>query len=498
MADNYPAPTEISPGVLEHITTTGQRLPPPGDNTQGVAFSKDYNLISLTILSNNTVTIDLKSLLIQLSYYEDIFSNFISGELLVTDALGTIAELNLHGNEYIRVVFNKHNQGNSLDSTIDKLFRIYKISSRQKTFNFDSEVYCLHFCSDEVLLSEQKKISKSYKGKNITEIIEDILTNYLLIGDNSKNKDIGEVTDAYDLIIPNLKVFEAINWLSNFAKTNRDGGGADWLFYENNKGYHFKSLQELFKQNVSTDSVFRYDPKNIPSSFYNTDDDRDIFNVLSYEFLDSFDTIEGVASGMFANRLISFDPILRRYINTDFNYSDYTKTAKTLNKYPIVNNMINRDKNTLYETPEACLKLSATNRDQRKVPYIKDKLSLSESAVPHDFNIETYLSKRKAQLSLSNYHRIKFYVPGDSRITVGDVAQFNILDGSAASDLVNKKLDPFYSGKYLITAVHHMIQPSSYTTVVEIAKDSVTTEYNPMNKTDPSVQGVVQGLLKNG
>jgi len=39
-------------------------------------------------------------------------------------------------------------------------------------------------------------------------------------------------------------------------------------------------------------------------------------------------------------------------------------------------------------------------------------------------------------------------------------------------------LDEFYSGKYLITAVRHVIQPTVYQTFLEIAKDSTPKNYN--------------------
>jgi hypothetical protein len=41
----------------------------------------------------------------------------------------------------------------------------------------------------------------------------------------------------------------------------------------------------------------------------------------------------------------------------------------------------------------------------------------------------------------------------------------------------SKKADSYYSGKYLITAVRHMITMNEYKTVLELAKDSVPTKY---------------------
>jgi hypothetical protein len=42
-------------------------------------------------------------------------------------------------------------------------------------------------------------------------------------------------------------------------------------------------------------------------------------------------------------------------------------------------------------------------------------------------------------------------------------------------------LDEFYSGKYLVTAVRHIIQPTVFQTVLEIAKDSTPKPYSGIN-----------------
>jgi hypothetical protein len=64
-------------------------------------------------------------------------------------------------------------------------------------------------------------------------------------------------------------------------------------------------------------------------------------------------------------------------------------------------------------------------------------------------------------------------VPGDPALTVGQTLNFSLLSLTPES----KKADSYYSGKYLITAVRHMITMNEYKTVLELAKDSVPTKY---------------------
>ena len=60
--------------------------------------------------------------------------------------------------------------------------------------------------------------------------------------------------------------------------------------------------------------------------------------------------------------------------------------------------------------------------------------------------------------------------------------------------LNKKELNPFYSGKYLVTAVRHVILPTegSYQTILEIAKDSSTKPYAQTNNNDPVMKAAVR------
>ena len=96
----------------------------------------------------------------------------------------------------------------------------------------------------------------------------------------------------------------------------------------------------------------------------------------------------------------------------------------------------------------------------------------------NDIYAETYIPYRTAQLSLVNAIRLKISVPGDTTLRVGTTIMFSL----NSLNPTQKELDKFYSGKYLITAVRHLINTSEYRTILEISKESVSADYaNPDN-----------------
>ena len=443
----------------------------------GLIYPKDYALINLILLSS-TRSMDMKNVMVELSYHEDLFNNTTSGYLLITDSMGYIESLHLTGNEYLRMTFGKTSDD---PHPVDKLYRVFAINRRKLEENMSTESYTLEFCSEELIISEQYKISKSYKGGKISDNIRNILEEKLKV--TEKNIIVIEPSyGVYDFVIPTMKPFAAINWLASYARPKDDKPGADMFLYEDKFGYNFRSLQSLISN--PTYRKYSYNPKNINPNDLNTD----IFNVTTYEILNSFDSLAAIYSGVFANQLLSFNTLTREKKVTNFDYSDYQKQSTSLNKSPITNNTKNKFGHLLNETPEAVLKLVYSNFNQQNVNYIKSRPAGSTS---NDIFAETYIPHRTAQIPLINYTKIKISVPGDSNLTVGMVIDFSLLSINPNM----KKPDEFYSGRYLITAVRHMITITEFKTILEIVKDSSPSQYASPDNNSVLWQNTTKGVV---
>lgn len=457
----------------------------PTAQIDGLVTADDYSLDEAYIISSGNNT-NIKPLMVEISYYEDIFKGVTSGSILINDSISLIDRLGLSGFDYLKLKFKKTLKA-SRESTTDKYFRIYRISERILNNN-SSETYTLHFCSEELFLSEQTKVSKSYSGKKISEIVSDILSDKLKI--SSDYIRLQETEGLYDFVIPYKKPFEAIHWLSNYAKPiGKDG--ADFLFYENSEGFNFYSLQNLFTQKVYT--TYAYIPRSVGKLNNSKELGRNLVGIKSYVFLDTFDTLYGTVSGAFANRLISIDPLTRTHRDTTFNYSNYFNKAKNLNKNSIVPDLKNRLNKTASESYDAVLKVAVSNFNQKKA------IGISEEPwnVANDVRVESYIPNRTAQLSLSHYSRIKLSVSGDPNLTVGMILEILLPSSKSKnnSGYDNGQKDDFNSGKYMITAVRHIIDFSGkYETILEVVKDSYNQTVNNYENSG-DIQKAIKGVV---
>jgi hypothetical protein len=444
-------------------------------NTSGAYGPQDFSLSSCTVVNSDGIRMDMKALVTELSCYEDIYAFSCSGQVTFIDSMGYIEMLQIKGNEYIEIEFSKY-QGSPV--AYKKTFKVYKISNLGPLLNSTSYAYSVHFCSEEMVLSEQRRVKKSYTGKKIDFIVNDILSNELKI-EKTKIKKIEETTGMYDFVMPNIKPFEAISWVSIYARPRASVVGADMLFFENSKGYYFRSLQSMYSDDVY--ATYKYQAKNIGDTTF----EEKTTTVLSYEFVKPFDLLYDVNAGTFANKLITIDPLTRTMNTTTFSYKTYSDDSKSLNDNSVFEGTKNRFGVTETNEYDSSVRVAVSNSGHDTLQWIKD----NPDSDAKDVAVETYLPNRVAQINLSQYTVLKMMIPGDPDIRAG--MTINFLVPSLDSTLSDK----YYSGKYLITAVRHIIEtPTLYRTVLEVAKDSSATKYS----VQPSTGFGNDGIMTNG
>lgn len=448
---------------------------------EGLSFPDEYYLESL-ILVTPVQNISLVGLLTEVSYYEDILKGITTGVALITDSLGVIDRLSMCGNEYLIFKFKKTQQADDAFSIL-KYFRVYRVGERMLNNNTGVETYGLHFCSEELFLSEQMKISKSYAGEEISKIIQDILVNQMKVPE--EKVIIQKTKNVYDFIIPNKKPFEAINWLCNYAQSNTEPG-ADFVFFENKDGFNFLSLQKMYS--FKPYGRYQYIARNAGKVADVTEElGRSIVGIKSYSFLDTYDTLYGINMGAFSNKLLSIDPLSRRYRYTEFKYENAFKNYKHLNKYQIINESKNRLGKNSSNSTDSVFKVSFSNKDHKKMSYVNENAQRIGS-VANNVDVETYIPNRTAQITLSQYSRIRLTLSGDPNLTIGQTIEVSLpsLKSTEANDKTG--VDSYHSCKYLITAVRHIIDTNMrYETVVEIATESLGSKLAEINETDSYV-----------
>ena len=180
-------------------------------------------------------------------YFESIFRPSISLVIDVTDTISLQQQLPILGGETVDIEF-VHQSNNEDKNRIRQKLKIFEIDNVDHS-NQARKSYSLHAISEEFFKNEREDmlvISGFYK-QTAKSIVENIYTNYIKkIG----NKSLVTVEDTYGLLkiaFPSNSVFASLNMVCHQAESVKNKS-SNFLFFENNKGYHFTTIENLFNQ----------------------------------------------------------------------------------------------------------------------------------------------------------------------------------------------------------------------------------------------------------
>lgn len=407
-------------------------------------------------LETKVGNVDISEIFDKLDIFDNMFLSCMSGCVMIRDGRNLLNLLQLDGNEYIKIKILKSDDLNIMQ--FEKRFRIFKISDI-KNVNFTLKIFRLHFMSEEYLLSEQTKITKTYSG-SYSSFVEKILTDTLKVstGKSTGNKSgiatIHKSSGNIDSNIPTMTPFDTIVWISNRAvyKTL-----PNYVFFENKEGYNFASLDVLYSSQPICG--INFNPKNI-----NKYVGLEMFGARKFKILSTFDVMTNITGGGYAGKFTGFDTLTRELQTNKIDYvNDIFNKMKHPNKNPLLPK--ETDVNKQYDSRVVVYPYSLPRRNNDYVKKNNSKLANKTD------NTEDYVFHRKAIFNALMQRRIQIVLPGNFDLCSGKLVEVYLPD-YVSNDGGNKNYDDSMSGKYIIIGTRHTIYFNRHETIIEVATDS--------------------------
>jgi hypothetical protein len=421
--------------------------------------STQFKINELVIVTKGG-PIDISVIYEEINIFDSLFLPVMSGNILIRDAAGLSGSLLFDGSESILIDIAK--DSNSDVASFKKAFRIYKQSTR-KNDGLNSELYLLHFCSDELMYSDQQRVNQSYDN-TYGKVVEKILEDYLGVPSGESDGIFEDTVGIRNIVIPNLRPIEAIEWC---AKRSLDIKQApNYLFYQNLIGFNFAPLSMLLTQEEILDVKFQAKNQSKSSPF------SEISSARAFEVVKQADSISKQRSGVNAGQFIGFDPLTRTTAKKEIGYGDVDATMDKANDNPNASIIKNRGGLSNIEAYDSKKTLSFFSLAQNFSNYIKEKDPTSLSKLD---NTESWMFQRKAIIDNLMSKRLKIAMPGNFQLTSG----FNV---NVDAPIFGKKFkgddneDKSLSGKYLIVASRQIIGYEKHETIIEVATTSSDVE----------------------
>lgn len=433
---------------------------PENSSTRSVVLN------TISIIPSDGIAYSIKEIVNNINIYEDIFSPVTTGQIEIIDSVGMLAAYQFHGNEYLTISFNRPGE-NEPDKKYERSFRIFKVSDRTPGSGLDQK-YVMHFCSEEQIFSNSQTLSRSYRGKIISEYVTAICKQDLKI---QRIGEIEKTIGIQDIIIPRMTPLQSLNLL---AANSFNDIESPYLFFENRIGFNFVSLSTLF--NLAPITTLTYSTakmtRTTEEAAYQNSTEIATFNVAK-----SFDIWAATKNLTFAGRLFTLDILRQKYVKQDYNLKKVNENNFIDKGNMIINNAKNRNEKPLYEEYESNICYSITNHNQSNAPYL-----LSKAYRVTDTNVENTLMQRQALLNnLKSVVIDSCAVAGNPDFSVGFTVHV-VMPAFSPNEEDKRNIDPYLSGKYLITAVRHNITKSGgLQTFLSLAKNSY---YSPLNNVD--------------
>lgn len=422
--------------------------------------STQADVIHVQIILNDGQKISIKRIFDEINIFEHVLVPCISGNIVIRDAVGLASKINFDGSERIRLSITKDwdKVGDNSSPLMDRTFVVYKQTNRaQLTQN--SEIYTLHFVSEEFLLSQQKKIRQTYTG-TYTDIVRKILSDHLKI-----NNVFGEVSSIYEtkgihtITIPNLSPIDAIEYVTKRASSNE--GVPDFMFWQTRNGFSFRPVSEILSN--ESQMIITFGAKNLTEGI-----GEELMGARDFKIVSQFDAAENIRSGTYAGTFIGFDTLTRTVKKTKLNFDDVYKLSKHANSNAMNTKIYNKENKLSTQMYDSRVSLYPFQLSRSTNTYLKEKDSETTNIVDDSHN---YILQRKAIFSNLLQKRIRIVMPGNLKFMAGELVYANFPNQFNQRD-IDPIGDKSLMGKYMILGVRHIIRYDKHETILEVTTDS--------------------------
>lgn len=453
---------------------------------QGLQRAGEVRIEQLKLINSSDEVIDLSEFVVEINIFEDLFKNYLHGNIVLTDSRNLIDKYNLHGEEFLNVKLRTPSFPDS--QVIEKTFRVFKLTDRAIVRDNNTQNFVLHFISIEFFYDISLPIFAPFEGK-VSDVAGAIFTNFIAtprkFNVSESNNTISEIQTGTDMIVinetankvkfvsPGWSPFKCINWLASKAIPD-DGVAKNYIFFESNKNFYFCTLEGLFRDaHQSKNYLGRYliAVSNIRENKNSQDVSREMFLAKDVEMVESADYIKNYTNGYLANRLVYLDVFNKEYELIDYDHVlNYEKQYHTSGIGNETKPVFNKDTFRNYAT-----NISFYPKNPKLFNDYPGNISEKMG--------EIYGNRLSSMLELTNI-KMNMTVPGRTDAEVGRLIYFEYpsLGAKDEKDTGSSAQDKLYSGYYIITAIHHKINKLEHQMVMEVIKDSLYVDKESLTK----------------
>jgi hypothetical protein len=421
--------------------------------------------------------IDVRSLIVELVFFENLEKPYISGQVAITDDQGAFDSITFSGTERLEIQMLTELASSESEAVVmDRSFILTGIDTIVKSSNSGtSSIYVFSFMDEHAFVSKTKHVSRAIRDPIDIEILK------LIQNELARNVDLsyaGKVAqNNYKGIIPYMHPLEAASWLTEKITTPL---GMPFFLYASihDTNLRFGSLDKMLEEPAWNESVpYIFSPSNTQKQEESGDPTKQYFQVQSMKSTKLQNTMKQLMSGG---------------IGSQYSVTDINNGRTTANHFDLfaslgranAEGLIDLGKQNIYDN---LYKTYADDRVNIESQYLhdtdavifhnivsrgvySDKKSLHEESSP-----EMYLRKVENLAYRNALYKNMFDVtlPGPGFIasngSVGDIIRIEVL-GDVNDPDADQPLDALRSGDFIVYNTRHTFKDTRHDVAMTVCK----------------------------
>ena len=425
-----------------------------------------------TLHTSGNAVIDLVggANVMHITFFEDMLTPYVQGSIVIQNQ-GAASNIGpIIGQETLELVIRTPTmkENHEILSFVGKnRLQITRVNNKRR-IGAGTEFISLEFFSGEWIRNSRTRVSKTLRG-SISSITNNLLNDVGCF----KKRYIEPSGENKQYIAPNIRPFDCINHLLPQAVST--GGGSperSFLFWENKRGYHFRSLNSIVKGNTDATN------KDLPTHFYRHNDqikynkggqidviDR-LYAILDFETKHS-DRFLNHMKGQLGSNLIQHNIYTKSYSRSSFNYLDHFNRWTHMNShkrptstYPIYS-----------ESPDVHGK-RVSDYESKTFLYPENETATGFDAGMQDPNGDyifapyqpaSWVQRRRGQLGvLFGGISITLHVHGNTFVNAGDIVDVTLPYYGIKDAQKPTSIDRFLNGNMLVHQIAHEFDVANF------------------------------------
>jgi len=409
-------------------------------------FSSGHKIVDFAVFPPNGGTpVDMRLQTGLISYYEDVTDSSLHITVDIQDTAGFLALIPIRSGSEVQLRI-EHPSGeiNFLNEPLYISNIIGNNSSSKREF------YTLELVTRGAITNHTNRIYKKYKGK-ISDSIRKILTEDI---DISKDRivEIEDTSNEYSFMGNYKRPLFSCTWLcpKSIPQVNNqnDTGTAGYLFYEALDGYHFRSIDNVFKKKENA-------PKYFFSESADALDVKNNFRISTPPVWNTNnDILDKLRRGTYKATTVYINAITKEPDSYDYNLK-----GSINNQMQLAND-------------DEVIPTQFQERASRIMLSVQDAGTLSEKGdlkTPQDQNL--YQAQGHARYAMLFSQMLNITVPMNLNLNCGDMihCKFPKINMEATDYGDNPN-----SGYYMIKSLAHKFSADGDFTGLQLVRDSYT------------------------